>query len=132
MFSYACVRTAQALMTPPTRRERGPHAAFDRIPFPTVTWLREFGATQYVQRAAISTYSLTTYNAGCRYRRVARTRILRRLIERERVAPKDLFSRQQVGEAAAHRPNIDGRAFPALGNCQAKVFASAALGSRNR
>jgi len=55
-----------------------------------VDWLRDFGATQYVQRAAIPTYSLTTYSAGCRCRRVARTRILRRLIEREPVEPNDL------------------------------------------
>ena len=62
---------------------------------------------------------------------VARTRILRRLIEREPVEPNDLFPGQQVGETAAHRPNMDGRAFPALLNCQTEIFASTAFGSRN-
>jgi hypothetical protein len=73
----------------------------------------------------------TTYNAVCRCRRVARTRILRRLIEREPVEPNDLFPGQQVGETAEHWPNMDGRAFPALLNCQAEIFASTVLGSRN-
>ena len=57
--------------------------------------------------------------------------LVRRLIEREPVEPNDLFPGQQVGETAAHRPNMDGRAFPALLNCQTEIFASTAFGSRN-
>ncbi len=57
--------------------------------------------------------------------------LIGRLIEREPVEPNDLFPGQQVGETAEHWPSMDGRAFPTLLNCQAEIFASTALGSRN-